>query len=85
MGLPSTKEKKLKPQNVGPTHLSLVIFQCGIVSHKRKKNPKPQNLGSTIFLSGVTFRVFLSYFVSTFKIKTKISDDSKPLSKNGFF
>ena len=47
MGLPPTKEKKLKPQNMGPTPLSLVIFQCGIVSHKRKKNPKPQNLGST--------------------------------------
>ena len=42
-----TKEKNLKPQNVGPTPLSLVIFQCGIVYHKRKKNPKPQNLGST--------------------------------------
>ena len=26
----------------------LVSFQCGIASHKRKKkNPKPQNLGST--------------------------------------
>ena len=47
MGLPPTKDKNLKPQNVGPTPLSLVIFQCGIVSHKRKKNPKPQNLGST--------------------------------------
>ena len=31
------RKKKLKPQNVGPTPLSLVIFQCGIVSHKRKK------------------------------------------------
>ena len=41
------RKKNLKPQNVGPTPLSLVIFQCGIVSHKRKKNPKPQNLGST--------------------------------------
>ena len=47
MGLPPTKEKNLKPQNVGPTPLSLVIFQCGIVSHKRKKNPKPQNVGPT--------------------------------------
>ena len=37
MGLPPTKEKNLKPQNVGPTPLSLVIFQCGIVSHKKKK------------------------------------------------
>ena len=47
MGLPPTKKKNLKPQNMGPTPFSLVIFQCGIVSHKRKKNPKPQNLGST--------------------------------------
>ena len=37
MGLPLTKEKNLKPQNVGSTPLSLVIFQCGIASHKRKK------------------------------------------------
>ena len=29
--------------------------------------------------------VFLSYFVFPFKIKTKISGDSKPFSKNGFF
>ena len=28
--------------------------------------------------------VFLSYFVFPFKIKTKISGDSKPFSKNGF-
>ena len=42
------RKKNLKTQNVGSTPLSLVIFQCGIVSHKRKKkNPKPQNLGST--------------------------------------
>ena len=31
------RKKNLKPQNVGSTPLSLVIFQCGIVSHKRKK------------------------------------------------
>ena len=32
------------------------------------------------------FRVFfLSYFVFPFKIKTKISGDSKPFFKNGFF
>ena len=47
MGLPPIKEKNFKPQNVGSTPPSLVIFQCGIASHKRKKNPKPQNLGST--------------------------------------
>ena len=29
--------------------------------------------------------VFLSYFVFPFKIKTKISGDSKPFSKNDFF
>ena len=34
---------------------------------------------------GVTFRIFLSYFVFPFKIKTKISGDSKPFSNNGFF
>ena len=37
-----------------------------------------------LFLSGVTFRVFLSYFVFPFKIKTKISGDSKPFSKKWF-
>ena len=42
------RKKNLKPQNMGSTPLSLIIFQCGIVSHKRKKNPKPQNLGSTM-------------------------------------
>ena len=41
------RKKNLKPQNVGSTSLSLVIYQCGIASHKRKKCPKPQNLGST--------------------------------------
>ena len=27
--------------------LFLVNFQCAIASHKGKKNPKPQNIGST--------------------------------------
>ena len=68
MGLPPTKEKNLKPQNVGPTPLSLVIFQCGIVSHKRKKNPKPQNLGSTILYLFASLNPFYC-FDSVIKIK----------------
>ena len=33
------KKKNLKPQNVGPTPLSLVIFQCGMSPTKEKKKP----------------------------------------------
>ena len=37
------------------------------------------------FPSGVTFRVFISYFVFSLTNKTKISDDSKSFSKNHNF
>ena len=37
MGLPPTKEKNPKPQNVGSTPLSFVNFQCEIASYKEKK------------------------------------------------
>ena len=57
MGLPPTKAKNLKPQNVGYTPLSLVIFQCGIAS---QKNPKPQNLGSTVGQKGKAREICLN-------------------------
>ena len=40
---------------------------------------------TSFFLSGVTLRVFLSYFIFPFKNKTKISGDSKSFSKNQIF
>ena len=49
------RKKKLKPQNVGPTPLSLVIFQCGIVSHKRKKILSLKIWGLQICPSSIEF------------------------------
>ena len=55
MGLPTTKEKNLKPQNVGSIPLSLVIFQCGIASHKRKKILSLKFWGLQICPSSIEF------------------------------
>ena len=44
--------------------LFFVNFQCGIASHKGKKNPKPQNLGSTIiYLNFIIYIIYLKFII----------------------
>ena len=56
MGLPPTKEKNLKPQNMGPTPLSLVIFfNVGLSPTKEKKALSLKFWGLQICPSSIEF------------------------------